>query len=425
LFLFTVFGIITADRDVKIKNSCKKRFSAGRPYAPRLVALYKKWRYYGLQPEEYGKGMKRAFTDNLNSLRQANFMVSVLAVIFALFPFLIRKDLLKTFWYIITAVIALITGVIVNRKFALYKRGKAVSNRFVYAMITLFYLNVMCFGIYLGVFSNPDIPSVSFTGFIICALFLYIVPPQITLSYTLTATVVFIITSMLIKSSFNSSLDAVNALFAGCVSLFFGWKIIKFRLSLITAAGKFKDERDSYYRQSTVDELTQLKNRRDFTLTFQRFLTNYRQSDKYLCIAMLDIDFFKNYNDHYGHLMGDECLRAIGGTLRKLQESMSVYCARVGGEEFALLWFEKDNVENAKEIASRINKMVIDLNIPHAKSEAAPCVTVSIGVYITPCGASDDSDCLYNLADKALYAAKSGGRNRAVVTVAGEQADYE
>jgi len=362
--------------------------------------------------------MKRAFTDNLYSLRHANFLVSILAVIFALFPFLVEKDLIRTFWYIMTAVAALIMGVVVNHKRNRHKQRKSVSNRFIYAMITLYYINVMYFGIYLGVLSDPDIPAASFVGFLICALFLYIVPPVVTLSHTLAAMAAFIITSIQIKTFRNASLDTTNAIFAGCVSLFFGWEINKFRLSLIITAGKFKEERDSYYRQSTVDELTQLKNRRDFTQTFQRFLTNYRQSDKYLCVALLDIDFFKNYNDHYGHLMGDECLRAIGGTLKKLHEYMSIYSARVGGEEFAMLWFEKENVENAKDVASRINRMVTDLNIPHAWSEAAPYVTVSIGVHITPCGASDDTDYLYDLADKALYAAKSGGRNRAVVTVA-------
>jgi len=381
-----------------------------------LGALYKKWRYYGLEPEDYRKGMKTAFTDNLHDLHRANLLVSVFAVIFALFPFLIERDLLKTLRYILTAAVALAIGVLADRKNGTRKQGKTVSDRFVYAMIALYYVNLMFFGIYLGVLSDPDIPAASFIGFLMCALFLYVVPPALTLSHTLAAMVVFIITSIRIKTFRNASLDTANALFAGCVSLFFGWLIVKFRLSLIIAAGKFKDERDSFYRQSTVDELTQLKNRRDFTQTFQRFITNYRQSDKYLCIALLDIDFFKNYNDYYGHLMGDECLRAIGGALKKIQEGMSVYCARVGGEEFAMLWFEKENAENAKEVASRINRTVAGLNIPHAASEAAPYVTVSAGVHVIRCGASGDTDSLYDLADKALYAAKSGGRNRAVVT---------
>jgi diguanylate cyclase (GGDEF)-like protein len=129
----------------------------------------------------------------------------------------------------------------------------------------------------------------------------------------------------------------------------------------------------------------------------------------------MDIDFFKNYNDHYGHPMGDDCLRAIGRVLNNLKVTKDIYTARIGGEEFALIWFEKE-INHAKEITSLTNQAVRDLNIPHVKSKAAPYVTVSIGVHVAQCGVYDDPHILYDLADKALYAAKSGGRDRAVIT---------
>jgi diguanylate cyclase (GGDEF)-like protein len=375
------------------------------------------WRFYGLGQEEYRKCVKQSFITNLYGLRQASFSVFVLAVVFAVSPMFLEKDLVKLIWYLIAAFIALFMGIFLNHKCRQHKQGKVISRKFIYAMITAYYINVITFGIYLGVWSNPGKVAVSFMVILICALFLYIVSPLFILSLTMCAMAVFITCSVMVKPFDDWNMDLINVLFAGYVGLFFGWQSTMFRMSLISTAKKFEDERNNYYQQSTVDELTQLKNRRDFTQTFQRFLTNYRQSDKYLCIAMLDIDFFKKYNDHYGHLMGDECLRAIGRTLKKLQEGTGIYNARVGGEEFALIWFE-DKTEDVKEIASRINQMVIDLNIPHAKSEAAPYVTVSIGVHVVPCGSSTDKGALYDLADKALYAAKSSGRNRAVITTA-------
>jgi len=148
--------------------------------------------------------------------------------------------------------------------------------------------------------------------------------------------------------------------------------------------------------------------------TFQRFIVSPRQSDNYLCLAIMDIDFFKHYNDHYGHPKGDECLRNIGKALNSLNESMNIYVSRIGGEEFAMLWFEKD-ANNAKEVAAKVNQMIRDLNIVHEHSEIAPCVTISIGVHISPCGTIIDKQILYNLADKALYTAKTRGRNCAVV----------
>jgi len=375
------------------------------------------WRFYGLEREEYRRCVKHSFITNLYGLRQASFSVFVLAVLFAISPLLLDKNLIKLIWYLIAAFIALFMGIFLNHKCRQHKQGKEISRKFIYAMITAYYVNVITFGIYLGVWANPGKVAVSFMVILICALFLYIVSPVFILSLTLGAMTVFISCSIKVKPFDDWNMDLINVLFAGYVGLFFGWQSTMFRMSLIATANKFEDERNNYYQQSTVDELTQLKNRRDFTQTFQRFLTNYRQSDKYLCIALMDIDYFKKYNDHYGHLMGDECLRAIGGTLKKLQESTGIYNARVGGEEFALIWFE-DKAEDVKEITSRINQMVIDLNIPHEKSEAAPCVTISIGVHVVPCGSSTDKDSLYDLADKALYAAKSGGRNRAVITTA-------
>jgi diguanylate cyclase (GGDEF)-like protein len=387
-----------------------------RRYFGRLAALLNHWRFYGLEPDEYRKCVKQNFITNLYGLRQASFSVFVLAAVFALFPLLIEKNLVKLVWHLIAAFIALFMGIYLNHKCRQHKQGKEISRKFIYVMITLYYVNVITFGVYLGIWSNPGKIAVSFMVILICALFLYIISPLFILSLTLAAMAVFITLSVMVKTFDNWTLDMINALFAGYVGLFFGWQSTMFRMSLISTANKFQNERDSYYQQSTVDELTQLKNRRDFTQTFQRFLTNYRQSDKFLCIALLDIDFFKNYNDHYGHLMGDECLRSIGRTLKKLQESEGIYNARVGGEEFALVWFE-DKIEDVKEIASRINQMVIDLKIPHAKSAAAPYVTVSVGVHVVPCGSSGDKDVLYDLADKALYAAKSEGRNRAVITI--------
>jgi diguanylate cyclase (GGDEF)-like protein len=176
-----------------------------------------------------------------------------------------------------------------------------------------------------------------------------------------------------------------------------------------------EDERNNYFNQSTVDELTQLKNRRDFMNTFQRTLTNFRQSDNFLCIAILDIDFFKRYNDCYGHPKGDECLHNIGNAFKDLQNNLNIYAARVGGEEFAFIWFEKE-AANAYNVASLLNTAIYDLNIPHEKSDVAPCVTVSVGIHVVRCGTSEDINTLYNSADKALYVAKKNGRNRAVIS---------
>jgi diguanylate cyclase (GGDEF)-like protein len=112
--------------------------------------------------------------------------------------------------------------------------------------------------------------------------------------------------------------------------------------------------------------------------------------------------------------MGDDCLRSIGGVLNSLIESQGVYAARVGGEEFALLWFE-NNITHVDVIVSHIADKISDLNIPHEKSKVCSHVTLSIGIYVERCGSPSDAEELYDLADRALYVAKEGGRNCAVV----------
>jgi len=349
------------------------------------------WRYYGLGEDEYKSCIKMTFAKNLNALCKANLIVAVLSVCFSIFPVLIEGKIKKATFYFATAVAAVFLYFFARYKDNQYKNGYNISDRLIYTSIVLYFVNVIFFGIYLGVWANPGKIAGVFLVIIMCALFLFNIPAVLHLFLTLGALSSFMVSSVSVKPPEDWSFDLPNSLFAACIGLYFGWHIIMHRISQASLAKKLEIERNSYFDQSTVDELTQLKNRRDFMQTFQRFLTNPRQSDAdlFLCIGILDIDYFKNYNDHYGHPMGDDCLRAIGKTLKVLHDTMGIYSARVGGEEFALLWFEKD-LENVNKFASQINSIICDLNIPHEKSDIAPHITVSVGVHIAQCGTSHD-----------------------------------
>ena len=380
-----------------------------------MLTFLNHWRYYGLGQSEYEKCMGITFVNNISGLQKANLVVAVLTSFFAIFPIITENDFFKAEIYMGSAVAALFMYVFARHKHRQLKQGKPVGNRIVYILIFLYFANVLFIGLYLAVWANPQKIAGSFIGILICVLFLFNISPVLYLGLMLGAIAVFIASVILFKLPSVWNYDIQNAVFAGAIGLIFGWQIIMNRLTMASSVSKLEYERNSYYDQSTVDELTQLKNRRDFMKTFQRFHSNYRQSDNFLCIALLDIDYFKNYNDYYGHPKGDECLRAIGKVLKDLHRNMNIYAARVGGEEFALIWFEKE-AANANNIVSLVIKTVCDLNIPHEKSEAAPCVTVSIGLHIAQCGAPQSTDTLYDLADKALYAAKRSGRNKAVVS---------
>jgi diguanylate cyclase (GGDEF)-like protein len=372
--------------------------------------MFYSWRFYTLGREQYAECMNKVFSNNLMSLRQASYVFSILAGGFSAFPIFIEKDIRKAVIYFAAAIISLLLALFVN-----YIMQKAdISNRFIYLLISLFYTNVMAFGTYLSVWSNPDDLASIYFCFLICALLMFANSPLYNFFLTLGAMFVFMVSSSFIKSPDKSVFDIANALIAGTVSLYFSWHITRLRLGLELNASKLEEERNKYLDQSILDELTQLRNRRDFMQTFQRYVVNFRTTDDWLCIGIADIDFFKGYNDHYGHPKGDDCLRSIGVALNSLKESMGVYTARVGGEEFALLWFEKE-AAHVDDVVHHLMNLIKELKMPHEKSKASEYVTMSIGVFVVRCGAYNNTQVLYDLADKALYNAKAGGRNCAII----------
>jgi len=379
---------------------------------------FQDWRYYKLGKEEYSKYMYKAFKHNLGSLRTANWVIVILAVCFSAFPLLFENNIYKMEVYLTVAFISLLLAIFTGLKIKQQKIGKQINNKLIYILTIIYYLNVILFGIYIGVWSNPDKLAVTFMSFLICALLPHINSPLFNLCLTLCAMLGFSLSTIYFKTPSNWIFDIVNVLIAGLISIIFCWQVSAIRISQIASASKLKEERDNYYNQSTVDELTQLKNRRDFTQTLQRYLTNYRGNDEWMWLAIADVDYFKKYNDHYGHPKGDEVLHAIGKIFNNLCDNSNIYAARLGGEEFALLRFEKDN-EGADNIISNIHQKIAALNIPHEKSEVAPHVTISIGAYIARCGASNNPEKIYRIADEMLYKAKTESRNCSIICVEG------
>lgn len=141
-----------------------------------------------------------------------------------------------------------------------------------------------------------------------------------------------------------------------------------------------------------------------------------RLRDACLSVALVDIDHFKRYNDHYGHPTGDDCLRQVAASLRSVLLRPSDAMGRYGGEEFIAVLPNTDGA-GARHIGARMVEAVASLRIPHAASNTAPFVTVSAGV-ATMRPASDPSATLKLLenADRMLYQAKAGGRNRCAAT---------
>jgi diguanylate cyclase (GGDEF)-like protein len=167
-------------------------------------------------------------------------------------------------------------------------------------------------------------------------------------------------------------------------------------------------------RLATLDGLTGVANRRSFDTAIAREWHRCFQEKKPLSLILCDVDYFKKYNDFYGHQMGDDCLIKVAQVLTKAVKRPTDVVARYGGEEFAII-LPNTNAEGAIAISEWIRQKMRQLSIPHKTSTVGNSVTLSLGI----AGQVPDSETrptdLIAEADKALYEAKKRGRDRHVI----------
>ena len=161
---------------------------------------------------------------------------------------------------------------------------------------------------------------------------------------------------------------------------------------------------------SITDELTNLYNRRFFNQKIEEEINRAKREDYYLSFIMLDIDYFKKYNDTYGHQAGDEALEKVAKELSAHSHRASDFVFRLGGEEFGILFLYKDK-KSSLEFANFLRTCIENLHIEHKENSASKYVTVSMGLVVKKGSDITDSDTLYKSADEALYKAKELGRN--------------
>jgi len=161
---------------------------------------------------------------------------------------------------------------------------------------------------------------------------------------------------------------------------------------------------------SFKDGLTGVANRRMFDSVIETEWLKARQNKQPLSLIIIDIDFFKEYNDFYGHLQGDDCLKQVAETLNNVKARSRDFFGRFGGEEFIMLLPEAD--ENAAwSIAERCRQALFKKQIPHEQSKVSQLLTISLGVSTMIPSQDDEHNELISRADKQLYQAKQKGRN--------------
>lgn len=171
-----------------------------------------------------------------------------------------------------------------------------------------------------------------------------------------------------------------------------------------------KQQSDLLRRMAWIDGLTGVANRRQFDERLAREWQRCRRGGRPLSVAIIDIDFFKPYNDTYGHLAGDDCLRRVAATIAQALTRPGDLVARTGGEEFTCLLPEVD-LAGARVVAERIERAVRAMEIPHSASESGG-VTISVGIASAAPDSDEAAEGLLACADRGLYRAKSAGRGR-------------
>ncbi|NPU90592.1 MAG: diguanylate cyclase [Gammaproteobacteria bacterium] len=220
--------------------------------------------------------------------------------------------------------------------------------------------------------------------------------------------------AVMIVTSHHSSAHEVQALESGAIDFLtkpLAPAVVRARVQTQLT---LKSQADALHRQAMLDGLTGLYNRAYFHEHLELEWRRHQRQQVPLGFALLDVDHFKAFNDQYGHVAGDACLRRVAEALKASTRRPAEFVVRYGGEEFAIVMPNTPREEIGR-FGEWICRQVQDLAIPHEGSSAAPVVTISAGLAVlVPTPDRTWSD-LIERADRALYRAKQEGRNRAMV----------
>lgn len=185
---------------------------------------------------------------------------------------------------------------------------------------------------------------------------------------------------------------------------------------LVQTEAMLTQANENLYRLSTTDALTGIANRRAYDEYVELEWKKMLRNNTSLSLVICDIDFFKKYNDRYGHERGDICLHTVGQIISQAAVRPGDFVARYGGEEFSVV-LPNTPAEGAWHIAEKIRMAVVHYGIPHEDSACAPHVTLSLGIAQVqpPVSAELTLASVFRMADAALYEAKRQGRNRTIM----------
>ncbi|MEG1583727.1 MAG: GGDEF domain-containing protein [Anaerovorax sp.] len=350
------------------------------------------------------------YSENKELLAERNYGLIKKACVFSVFMcgFLFALTFLngliaelKNFYLFFTLFFVIETGIV----FVYVKRHKEFSGLFFYIFaIAIFFLAAD-----IGTFKSPDVFAVTFYVFLIIIPMLHVGRPIWAVMLSVGACAGFCLLTYVVKSSapLIAANDILNAVCCCIVGI--GLNVTILNLQLESLQSKVQLEHMSF-----IDELTSLPNRRSLNLYIESIFEDKKESkNEAINMVMMDIDDFKCFNDSWGHLEGDVCLRKIGALLYEIGEAHQLFVARFGGEEFVAINTTHDR-NTLEKICEEIIRKVEALHIK-SRANSSKNVTMSIGYSDLESSGAKNYIELIHCADAALYFSKVSGKNKATL----------
>lgn len=361
------------------------------------------WRYLGGTKETLWTYSQKVYEDNLSFLSFISGFTSIVgAFSFLLFLFLdfqLRREICLG-----CVDIASVTVYLTSRYYLEHGTDNLVKKTNI--LIVTYLVGAYILFITAATI-NLNMPGVLITAVLLGAQVCFDLFPMVNFATTMVAYLTFMVLVFVFKEPTAIVYDFVDASLVTTLGLVFSWRKSRKAWEHARAVAALSEQNKLLYESSVQDPLTGLPNRRN---AFEDMASVIRKANRgltpFVCM-ILDIDNFKQYNDKYGHPAGDEVLRLFGIMLGHMAKEHSIRIARIGGEEFMAYWIPETNNE-VSLIADEILKGITRL--PGHTEHEYP--TVSIGIYKDIPSAHIDSVSAYTYADKALYLAKEGGKNR-------------
>lgn len=282
-------------------------------------------------------------------------------------------------------------------------------------LTALHLLHMLAFAGYIGIVYCRDETAIIFVVVLTISSMIYTLPTMLSMSISTLCTVVMIVASYLYKESYWFEADTLNGISVLLFSVLFGWRINKVRAEEAFARAEALRLNAELKKISITDPLTGLNNHRSFQDGYYEMFRRASALGLPFGVIMMDLDKFKSYNDNYGHVAGDGCLKRVAGAIAGAVPKGAMAC-RYGGEEFVVLLDESICME-AAAIGEEIHHAVSALKIPHTYAGMqTDVVTLSLGAYVGIPASGDQPMSFVERADQAMYQSKEQGRNRLTVS---------